>query len=184
MTPRAAAALGAPVAVLAAVLAAFALLDGPVRGVEAGAAVDLLHALGAPTRAVQVRAPSGIAVFPARSAPFLAVVTPSCSALGSLLALTLLGLFVPARYRLRRPAALACALVLVAAGNVVRIAASVAVGLAVGTGSLVLFHDWVGSLFAFAYTLGGYLLMLFLLLPRRSDAAERGPAGGWLADAR
>jgi exosortase/archaeosortase family protein len=182
MRSRAVAALGAPVAVLAAVLGAFALLDGPVRGVESGAAVGLLHVLGVPATAVQVRAPSGIAVFPAGAAPFLAVVTPSCSALGSLLALVLLGLFVPARYRLRRPVALACALALVAAGNVVRIAASVAVGLAVGTGSLVLFHDWVGSLFAFAYTLGGYLLMLFLLLPRRSAEAGHEPAGRWHVD--
>ena len=55
---------------------------------------------------------------------------------------------------------------MVAIGNVLRITASVGMGLVAGRASLVLFHDWVGSLFAFAYILGGYILMISLLLPR------------------
>ena len=77
----------------------------------------------------------------------------------------------------RRIGALACALGCVLAGNVLRIAGSIAVGLVHGKASLVLFHDWVGSLFAFGYTLGGYLLMLFLLLPRDPAVVHREPRG-------
>jgi len=65
--------------------------------------------------------------------------------------------------------ALAAAATVIFAGNIVRIAASVAIGAVAGRGSLVLFHDWVGSAFALAYTIGGYVLMLWLLLP--ADAA-------------
>jgi exosortase/archaeosortase family protein len=88
-----------------------------------------------------------------------------------LLAVASLSWFVPRGRTGRRLAALACALGCVLVGNVLRIAGSIAVGLVYGKPSLVLFHDWVGSLFAFSYTLGGYLLMLFLLLP-----AGPGPA--------
>jgi exosortase/archaeosortase family protein len=173
---RALPALAGPIAVIALVLIAFALFNDLFRQIEADAAAAMLHASGVAESAVQVRPNASLAVFPTGSAPFLAIVTPACSALSSLLAVTFLGLFVPARYRRRLLPASACALALVAVGNVARIAGSVAVGLRAGVSSLVLFHDWVGSLFAFTYTLGGYLLMLFILLPARArpDAAEPG----------
>jgi exosortase/archaeosortase family protein len=160
-----------PIAVVAVVLVAFALFNDAFRQGETAAAAGLLHALGVPVGAVQVRPGSSLAVYPDTSAPFLAIVTPSCSALASLLAVAFLAMFVPPRFRRRRFAAAGCALLVVAAGNIARIAGSIAIGLASGTGSLVLFHDWVGSLFAFAYTLGGYILMLAILLP-----ADRAPA--------
>ena len=106
---------------------------------------------------------SSIAVFPEAVGPFVAVIAPSCSALSALLAVASLSWFVPRGRTGRRLAALACALGCVLVGNVLRIAGSIAVGLVYGKPSLVLFHDWVGSLFAFSYTLGGYLLMLLLL---------------------
>ena len=56
-------------------------------------------------------------------------------------------------------------------GNVLRIAGSIGIGLLYGSRSLVLFHDWIGSLFAFGYTLGGFLLMVYLLLPPERPAA-------------
>lgn len=174
MRSRALPALAKPIAVIALVLIVFTLFDSPFRQLEAAAAAAMVHASGAVQSAVQVRPNASLAVFPTGSAPFLAIVTPACSALSSLLAIAFLGLFVPARYRRRLLPAAACALAVVALGNVARIAGSVAVGLKAGVSSLVLFHDWVGSLFAFTYTLGGYLLMLFILLPARArpDAAE------------
>jgi exosortase/archaeosortase family protein len=165
MTSRAWSVLALPVAVVAVVLVTFALFNEAFRQSETIAAAALLHLFGVPSGAVQVRPNSSLAVYPTGSGAFLAVVTPSCSALSSLLAITFLALFVPRRFRRRRPVALACALLTVATGNVLRVAGSIAVGLVSGTGSLVLFHDWVGSLFAFAYTLGGYVLMLAILLP-------------------
>jgi hypothetical protein len=64
----------------------------------------------------------------------------------------------------------------VVAGNILRISASLAVGLVAGRTSLVLFHDWVGSMFGFGYTLGGYVLLLYLLLPSDPD---RHPTRTW-----
>ena len=57
-------------------------------------------------------------------------------------------------------------------GNLVRIASSSVVGLLAGRVSLVLFHDWVGSSFGFAYTIGGFVLMLAVLLRRRRRRRE------------
>lgn len=163
MSRHTAAALLRPIAVVGLVLVAFWLFNVSFRQLEAGAATGLLHLLGASADTVQTRPNSSIAVL-VGSGAFLAIVTPACSALASLLAVSFLALYVPRRPTGRRLLALGAALACVAAGNVLRIAGSVAVGLFAGTGSLVLFHDWVGSLFAFCYTLGGYLLMLGMLL--------------------
>lgn len=176
MRSQSAAALIPPIAVAAAVVVVFTYLIAPVRQFEAAAASSLLHRLGVAPQAVQVRANASIAVYPHGQVAFVAVVTPYCSSLSSLLAITGLTVFTPRRLRRRRIPALACALVCIAAGNVIRIAASVMIGLRAGTSSLVLFHDWVGSMFAFAYTLGGYLLMLAFLLhaPHTPGRAQAG----------
>jgi carbamoyl-phosphate synthase large subunit len=132
-----------------------------VRRFETGTAIALVRPLSA-----RVFRPSAttIGVVPISGRPFQAVVTPTCSSLSSVLAIVGLGSLCPPSRR--RTAAVLAAVATVAAGNVVRIAASVAVGVAAGRGSLILFHDWVGSVFAFAYTLGGYILLLSVLLSR------------------
>lgn len=142
----------------------FVLLEQRTRQCETATALDLLHLLrldGA-TR----NSPTSIAVHSGNGQLFAAVLTPSCSSLATLLALAGLLVLRPPGTRRRLAGAVTAALALVFAGNIIRIAASVAVGLAAGSKSQVLFHDWVGSLFGFAYTLGGFLLMLFFLLPR------------------
>jgi len=150
-------------AVVAVTGLGFTLLQGPARHVEAQLAAALVRVTaGEHVRAVGA---SSIEVLPLRHEAFRAIVTPSCSSIGSLLALACLGAL--SRHRRRAAGATAAAMATVAAGNVVRIAASLAVGLVAGRASLVLFHDWVGSMFGFAYTLGGFLLLLWLLLPRR-----------------
>lgn len=176
MRSQAAAALIPPIAVVIAMVVVFAYLIEPVRRFEAATASSLLHLLGVAPEAVQLRANASLAVHPSGQAAFRAVVTPYCSSLSSLLAIMGLTIFTPRRLQRRRIPALACALVCIATGNVMRIAASVMMGLLAGTSSLVLFHDWVGSMFAFAYTLGGYLLMLALLLhaPQTSGRAQAG----------
>jgi carbamoyl-phosphate synthase large subunit len=70
----------------------------------------------------------------------------------------------------RRFLAIGAAVVAVVVGNFVRISSSVVVGLYAGRSSLVLFHDWVGSMIGFAFTLGGFILMLWILLPARAEA--------------
>jgi exosortase/archaeosortase family protein len=176
MRSQTAAALIPPIAVVVAVVVVFAYFIEPMRRFEAATASSLLHLLGVAPKSVQLRANASLAVYPHGRSAFLAVVTPYCSSLSSLLAIMGLAIFTPRRQQRGRIPALACALVCIAAGNVARIAASVVMGLLAGASSLVLFHDWVGSMFAFAYTLGGYLLMLALLLraPQTSGRAEAG----------
>lgn len=145
---------------------AFALLERPARTVESSAAAGVLRLAGS-TRVWYAGADS-IVVVPAHHGPFRAVVTPACSALASMLALAALASVVPAPARRRRPIALGAAMAIVAVGNLVRITVSIAVGLLAGRGSLVLFHDWAGSAFAFAYVLTGYVVFLYLMLPKEA----------------
>jgi len=159
------------VAIVAVAAVAFVFLEAPARHIEAEAAAGVFRLVG--EGRVRVADATSIEVLPASHAPFRAVVTSSCSSVGSLIALACLGALAP-RSR-RRNAAVAVAMASVAFGNVVRIAASLAIGLAAGRQSLILFHDWVGSIFGFAYTLGGYLLLLHLLLPAR-PALRTSPA--------
>lgn len=136
------------------------------RAFETRIAVALLHTLRA--KQLSIIGTDSVQVFPTNHSPFRAVVTPSCSALASLVAIACLGSLTPSTGR--RWIALSTALVTVAAGNVIRIAASIAFGLFAGRRSLVLFHDWVGNLLTFVYTLGGFVLMIFLMLPKRGTS--------------
>lgn len=133
------------------------------RTFETSASVVVIRLLGA--RRINTVGTNSIQVFPTGQSPFRAVVTPSCSALASLIALSCLGSLMTTSTR--RLGAVVAAIITVAAGNILRISLSIAVGLVAGRRSLVLFHDWVGGLFTFVYTLGGFVLMLFLLLPRQ-----------------
>ncbi len=142
----------------------FLLLEQRMRQCETATALDLLHLLR--LDGVSRDSPTSITVHTRDGQLFAATLTPSCSSLATLLALAGLTVLRPPGSRRRLAGAAAAAVAVVFAGNIIRIAASVAVGLAAGSASQVLFHDWVGSLFGFAYTLGGFLLMLALLLPR------------------
>lgn len=164
MTSRAGVVAIRVVTIIAVSSGLFAVLQQPARRVEARMSAGVLRLAGV-TRVWHVE-PDGIAVVPAGRAPFRAVVTPACSALASMLALAGLSSVVPARACRRRRVAVLAAVGTVALGNIVRITASLAVGLVAGRGSLVLFHDWAGSAFAFGYVLAGYVLFLYLVLPR------------------
>ena len=100
-------------------------------------------------------------------------ITPSCSSLGPALSLALIVTIMsagnPASDRVLAGMAGIASIVV---GNVVRIGLSVVVGLLAGRVSLVLFHDWVGSTFGFAYTVGGFVLVLAILLRRRKRRRE------------
>ena len=147
---------------VAGVVAGFLLLQEPVRHAETEFAAAILSLFAADQ--VEVVLDYSIQVFPTGHDAFRAEVTPSCSALASMLVLGGLGLLSPRGPR--RNFAIVAALAAVAAGNIVRIAASVGVGLIAGRSSLVLFHDWVGSAFTFLYIVGGYIVMVYLMLPR------------------
>lgn len=159
------------VALLGFVLVTFALLQEPVREAETRAATGLLRAAG--IDGVEVVSQSTVAVSSVRGS-FRAIVSPSCSALASLLALVCLASLAPGYPAGRKLAAGAAAVSAVVVGNLLRIAASLAVGVSAGGSTLVLFHDSIGNVFSFGYTLGGYILMLWVLLP--AQPADRVPS--------
>ena len=155
--------------VLAVTIVGFVMLQRPAREVETRAAVGVLQLVRA--EGITARG-TAVIVAPADEQPFRAIVTPSCSSLASILAIGCLASLAPVSGRTRKATALAVAMVTVAVGNVARIAASLGFGLLAGPGTLILFHDSVGNVFSFAYTLLGYVLMLYLLLPASPAADE------------
>jgi carbamoyl-phosphate synthase large subunit len=150
----------------------FILLQGPWRSFETTSSLWLLHLFTA--HSVFAIAPTTVLIVPAHHAAFDVLITPSCSSVASLLAFGCLAPLTPRRPWSRRAFAAGTAATVITAGNVLRIAGSIAVGLLAGRSSLVLFHDWVGSMFTFVYTMGGYILMLTMLLPRSAGQHATG----------
>jgi exosortase/archaeosortase family protein len=149
----------------------FVVGQTPFRHWEALAIAGGVRALG--FHGVLIVNSDQILLSPRSGAPFWVDITPSCSSLGPALALTLLAVVVSAgRPASDRLLAGAAGIAGVIAGNLIRIGSSVIVGLMAGPVSLVLFHDWVGSIFGFAYTIGGFVLVLSILLRRRRHRQE------------
>ena len=156
-------------AVVATVVVGSAVARDAARGAEAVVTTRLVRALGGHVATLSDRS---ILVVPRARVPFRVVVTPSCSSLAAVLALFALVVVLTRGNPWRRGAAFGLAAVIVVAGNVVRIAASLAVGLRTGRSSLVLFHDVVGSVFGVASVLIGFFVVVWVLLPARAE----GPA--------
>ena len=155
---------------VAVAIVGFELLNGPIRHVEISSVLLVAHHGGPPVSAVGGYA---IQVLPNAGLPFRAQVTPFCSSVIALLAMAGIGLFVLHGPVARRLVAVSVAIAFVFACNVARIAASLVVGAHMGDRALVLFHDWVGTLFGLAYTIVGFLLMLYGLLPRSGPMKKR-----------
>jgi exosortase/archaeosortase family protein len=159
--------------ILVASIVGFALLQHPARVIESHAVAGLLSLAGA--NGTHVVLGTHVQVLPATHGFMLASVTPSCSSLASLLAISCLAAVSGMATRPRRLMALSIALAVIAVGNVLRMAASLGIGFIAGRSALLLFHDWVAGIFTFCYVLFGYVLFLYLVLPdrRRSAAGER-----------
>lgn len=155
----------------------FSAFHEGMRAFETSAALWVLGVLGADGLRPVGR--TSVLVISGHHPAFHVLITPSCSSLASLLAFGCLGPLAPRRSPGRRALAVGSAAGVIAVGNVLRIAASIAVGFVAGRGSLVLFHDWVGSMFTFVYTTSGFILMLALLLSKARDEAR--PSTGALA---
>jgi carbamoyl-phosphate synthase large subunit len=150
-------------AVLAGTALGFVLLQHSVRVGETWLSAAIARAVD-PHR-VTVLQRTSILVTPAHRPAFLAIVTPSCSSAASMCSIVCLATLVRGVSTTRRVLATTAAVVTVVAGNILRISGAILIGLAAGRASLVLFHDWVGSVFSFSYTLGGFILLLYLILP-------------------
>lgn len=168
------------VGVVVAIGVAFAVFQGPFRHLESLAAVGLCNLFG--FTGVKDSTGNLFLVQGSNHPAFWVVITPSCSSLSSLLCLAGLSTFITPRARRgvstrRFVAAVAASLCVLFLGNLLRIDFSVLVGLAAGSVSEVLFHNWVGSVFGFASLLAGWILLLWLLLPgervRLAGVADR-----------
>jgi exosortase/archaeosortase family protein len=152
---------------IAAAYVGFRTLIGVTRRLEVDGATALMNAFGS-NRVSPYRGTS-LQVLPFRGFPFRAYVTPYCSALIAILTLACIALFILKGPLWKRLTAFLVAALGIFACNVLRIALSVYVGLHLGSASLSLFHDWVGTIASFLYTMGGFFLMLSLLLPSAKD---------------
>ena len=116
---------------------------------------------------------TSVLVAPPHAAPFLAVVTPSCSALGALLAFATIAAFLVSGPWSRRMVAVAAAGLLVVTVNIVRIVLSLGVGVHYGSHAMIAVHDWIGTLLGLFAVLAGFTVFMYLLLPDGRDVPER-----------
>lgn len=141
---------------------------------EARWTVDLMRLLG--EHRVSAALPQHILIFRSNGEILNGEVTTSCSSILTVVGLTALTVSVLRNRGLHALAGLLVALVAVIVVNVLRLVASVSAGLWFGTPAMVLFHDWVGTVWTLAATLGGFLLMVFITLPP-AQRAEQNVAG-------
>jgi carbamoyl-phosphate synthase large subunit len=165
MSDRLAYALLRLVAAVGVIVTGYVVLADWMRRFEAATATTLVRA-GGSNRVLELGNGS-ILIEPRGRGAFIATVTASCSSISSILALSCLAALARRGSRRRRLGALACTIAIVVGANILRIAASIEIGLVAGRDSLVLFHDFVGSVMTFASILAGFIMMLYLLLPDR-----------------
>jgi exosortase/archaeosortase family protein len=154
---------------------AFALFQEPVRHLEAVTAATVTDWL---TGSQSFVVDSVIVVRPPAQVFFVALLTPSCSALAAAISLFVLGTTASRGRPRRRALAIGAAVVTVIAGNFFRLIGSLVAGAWAGRGALIGFHDTLGSFLTFVYILGGYVLMLWILLPKEPT----GPAAAASAE--
>lgn len=101
----------------------------------------------------------------------VAEMSASCSALTSVLALSALA-FVALRRRAQVITGLLAAAAFVLFANQLRLILSLLAGRYLAVNALVFFHDWIGALLNFAYTLIGLLIMIALTMHDAQQAEQ------------
>ncbi|BBH71657.1 hypothetical protein ACTI_83420 [Actinoplanes sp. OR16] len=112
--------------------------------------------------------------------PVTATMTGSCSILSSVLALAALAVIV-LRERPQVLAGFLVASVFVLAANQLRLLLSLLAGRYFAVDALVFFHDWIGAVINFAYTLIGLLIMIGMTM-YDAQRAEQDHTGRHTAD--
>jgi exosortase/archaeosortase family protein len=151
-------------------VAGFHALVDPARRLEAALVMTVLAPMG--DRASVVN-DTFFQLLPPDQVAFRAQLTPYCSAIIPVLALACIGFFILHGTWSRRLLAVSTAAALVLVCNVLRISGSLWAGYSLGGDALLLFHDWIGTFFALVYTLVGFFLMLFVLLPSATEKIPR-----------
>ena len=148
----------------------FRYLTDPLRELEARGLAQVLSWIH-PGRASAI-VPGHVLIFPEDGGIIDAVVTASCSSILSVLGLTALTAVILRGRKLHALGGLLLALAGILALNHLRLLLSALAGIWWGDGALVLFHDWVGTLWNLAATLGGFLLMVWAALPALERAEQ------------
>jgi exosortase/archaeosortase family protein len=151
-------------------VAGFQLLNGPARKLEAVLIMAALRPAGSRASVVDQ---TYFQLLPPGQVAFRAQLTPYCSSIVPILALVTIGFFILHGTVLRRVLSVGAAAALVLLCNVARISGSLWMGYEFGGNALVLFHDWLGTFFALVYTMAGFFLMLYLLLPTATAQIPR-----------
>ena len=151
-------------------LTLFELLIDPMRRFETDAIAWFFSLVG--SHSVTVANNDSILIASGGHRPMLAYISPSCSSLMGLLALATLAAAVMRRRRSTTLIAYLAAASVLFALNLGRMIASAAAGVWFGSGAMLLFHDWVGTVWNFVATLFGFLLLQFLTSPP-SERAEQ-----------
>ena len=141
----------------------FLVMLDPWREAEASTVATVMQNLG--VTGVSDAYGYRILVLPTSATPFLAVISPSCSALAAILAFGAISLFLVRGEPGRRIGAFLAASTLVLCCNFLRIGLSIWVGVRTDIDGLTVFHDWVGTAFGLIYVLGGFTVYLWMLLP-------------------
>ena len=151
----------------------FHLLVGPTRRFEVSLAAGLLHLFG--VSGVSGALGDAFIIFGPGQQPIVAQLTPSCSAINSILALSALG-FVVLRERAQVLMGLVAATSWVLLANQLRLISSLLAGRYLHLDVLVWFHDWVGAGLNFCYTIGGLLIMIAFTMhmPERAEQDRSG----------
>ena len=161
---------------LGSVWGAFGLLSEWWRMAEAQLVVMTLRLVGI---GEPERAGDQILVLGGPGMPFSAQVGPWCSSLGVVLVLLAYTTIVAAGDSGRRRRAFIRGAALVVIGNLVRIGATIVVGVTSGPGSIESFHDGLGAGFAVLYVLVGFAVFVGTLPnPTRSRLSKALQANG------
>lgn len=151
-------------------LVLFETLIGPMRRFELDCLAWLFRLFGA--RGVTAAVGDNLLIASPGHRPILAFISPSCSSLMGILALGTLAIAVLRGRHSHTVVAYVVSASMLFVLNLARMAASCVAGLWFGRGALLLFHDWVGTVWNFVATLLGFLLLLYLTLPSAERAEQ------------
>lgn len=159
-------------AVLACVGGYLVAIDG-ARRFEVRICEQIIMALGVDR--ISAALGDGFIVFGPGFEPVVAAMTGSCSILSSVLALAALAVIV-LRERPQVIAGFLVAGLFVLAANQLRLVLSLLAGRFFAVDALVFFHDWIGAVINFAYTLIGLLIMIGMTMydPQRAEQDHTG----------
>ncbi|MFC4069085.1 ATP-grasp domain-containing protein [Actinoplanes subglobosus] len=166
------------VGAVVACVGGYLLFVDPVRRFEVSLASKIIDVLGVD----QISGALGdsFVVFGPDLEPVVAEMTGSCSIWSSVLALAALAV-VALRQRPQALLGFLSAAAFVVAANQFRLLGSLLAGRYFAVDALVFFHDWVGAVLNFAYTLIGLLIMIGLTM-YDAQRAEQDRAGRHTAD--